>query len=835
MSHTDIKALVRRCQTIHAPDLNLSGYALTQIPSEIANFFWLKKLNLSTNNLTRIPDFIFNLTGLTHLYLNENEIHEIPKEINRLKNLIIFEMRDNQLIELPDTMGELIKLSRLVLDGNRLAAVPQSFSRLADLKGLDLDNNLIDIFPEHLCNLPVLTRLLLNNNHIETVPEHICHFRELEFFSVEENPIKQPPPEIVTQGLQDIRSFYHELRKQGDALLYEAKMVILGDPGAGKTSLTRKILDPKYRIGDEASTLGIDIHRWTFPTSDQGREFHANIWDFGGQEVYHATHQFFLTQRTLYILVLDGREERDFHYWLSVVNLFSTDCPLIVLMNEKHGRTFAIDERDCRARYTNIKEFAVVDIARNRGLEHFVELAKLYLCSLKHVGNLLPKTWADVRATLAKDNRYCISQDEYFQICKQHGIVEPQQALQLSGYFHDLGTFLHFSRDSQLKHLVILKPEWCTHAVYKLKDNEQIVASRGWFTRSFLESIWYESQYRDLHDEMLALLMKFELCYKTEDEHSYILPELRPKSQPDYPWHFERNLVVCYRYKFMPKGLITHLIVRCHRYIHNQYHVWRSGVILRRNDTYAEVIESIYDREIRIRIGGDAPGNLMVLLTEELEKVHARFRNLEIEKEIPCTCSTCINSLKPNFFSYDKILRRQKDGKSTVECDIDYKSVDVQSLLEGMIRPKDETLVFISYHPRDQGYHDALCSHLNTFTNNGLLKKFSQMDVDPGDNKEAALKESLERAGVVLMLVSADYVNSEFNKYRLPELIRGFGKRSKKVLWVPIHPCLIEEYDFNDLVPCWGGEPISTLQKADQDKAWVEVCRQLKRVVLEIS
>ncbi|WP_347242416.1 hypothetical protein [Nostoc sp. FACHB-888] len=30
-----------------------------------------------------------------------------------------------------------------------------------------------------------------------------------------------------------------------------------------------------------------------------GREFRVNIWDFGGQEIYHATHQFFLTRRSL--------------------------------------------------------------------------------------------------------------------------------------------------------------------------------------------------------------------------------------------------------------------------------------------------------------------------------------------------------------------------------------------------------------------------------------------------------------------------------------------------------------------------------------------------------
>jgi len=52
-------------------------------------------------------------------------------------------------------------------------------------------------------------------------------------------------------------------------------------------------------------------------------------WDFGGQEIYHATHQFFLTRRSLYLLVADDRkEDTDFNYWLEVVGLLSDQSPL---------------------------------------------------------------------------------------------------------------------------------------------------------------------------------------------------------------------------------------------------------------------------------------------------------------------------------------------------------------------------------------------------------------------------------------------------------------------------------------------------------------------------
>lgn len=81
--------------------------------------------------------------------------------------------------------------------------------------------------------------------------------------------------------------------------LYEAKMLILGEGGAGKTSLLRRLYQPGWPLPmEQESTKGISIYRHEFPLKN-GRRFRLNVWDFGGQEIYHATHQFFLTRRSL--------------------------------------------------------------------------------------------------------------------------------------------------------------------------------------------------------------------------------------------------------------------------------------------------------------------------------------------------------------------------------------------------------------------------------------------------------------------------------------------------------------------------------------------------------
>ena len=57
-----------------------------------------------------------------------------------------------------------------------------------------------------------------------------------------------PPPEIVAQGLEAIRRYWLQERDAGVDYLTEAKLLVVGESGAGKTSLAKKILDPDYEL-----------------------------------------------------------------------------------------------------------------------------------------------------------------------------------------------------------------------------------------------------------------------------------------------------------------------------------------------------------------------------------------------------------------------------------------------------------------------------------------------------------------------------------------------------------------------------------------------------------
>ncbi|NEQ58292.1 MAG: GTPase [Moorea sp. SIO4A1] len=667
--------------------LDLSGTQLKTVPESIGKLTNLTELNLSGNQLTTVPESIGKLTNLTKLNLSGNQLTIVPESIGKLTNLTELNLSKNQLTTVPESIGKLTNLTKLNLSFNhfnQLTIVPESIGKLTNLTELNLRTNNLKKIPESINQLILLTQLDLSFNQLITVPESITKLSNLTKLDLRDNPLENIPIEIAEKDIEAIRDYFRQL-KEGEDYIYEAKLLIVGEGCAGKTTLAKKIENPDYQLQEnEKSTEGIDIIQWTFPLED-GRDFRVNIWDFGGQEIYHATHQFFLTKRSLYTLVADtSKEDTDFDYWLNIVELLSDNSPLLIIKNERQNRHIEIKECALRGRFTNLKGTLATNLATNRGLEELLTQIKFNISNLPHIKQVaLPRTWKQVREALEEDSRNHISREEYLQICSNNGFTNDNDKLQLSGYLHDLGVCLHFQYDSLLKKKVILKPEWATDAVYKVLDNNDVIRNRGCFNRADLEKIWSEEKYADMQDELVQLMINFKLCYQIPgSKDSYIAPQLLTLNQPEYDWDQSDNLILRYTYDFMPKGIITRFIVEMHKLIYQQQYVWRSGVILNKDNTKAEVIEYYEQREIKIRVTGRHKRDLLTIVTNELDKIHDFYKRLKCSKLIPCNCSTCKNSQNPYLYQFDKLRERIAYGQNTIQCDSPpYNTVEVSSLI----------------------------------------------------------------------------------------------------------------------------------------------------------
>jgi len=342
------------------------------------------------------------------------------------------------------------------LGDNQLTNLPESITKLSNLTRLNLSKNQLTNLPESITNLSNLTRLYLRRNQLKNLPESITKLSDLTRLDLSKNPLETPPLEVAEKGIAAIRDYFEQLKQDSD-YLYEAKLLIVGEAGAGKTTLAKKIQDPDYQLKEEDSTQGIDVINWHFPYNKE-RDFRVNTWDFGGQEIYHATHQFFLTKRSLYILLIDNRKEDDnLYYWLNLVQLLSDNSPLLIIKNEKQDRERDIDQPGLRGQFTNLEKTLATNLKTNSGLGVILDHIKHYLRNLPHVGQVLPKTWKRVREVLEQDPRDSISLEEYWRICEENQITERSYQSQLSGYLHDLGVCLHFQDDPLLNKTLRLR------------------------------------------------------------------------------------------------------------------------------------------------------------------------------------------------------------------------------------------------------------------------------------------------------------------------------------------------------------------------------------------
>ena len=677
--------------------LDLTVNQLRQFPPEIGQLTSLQTLNLSRNQLSQLPPEIGQLTSLQTLDLTGNQLSQFPPEIGQLTSLQTLNLTGNQLRQFPPEIGQLTSLQTLNLSRNQLSQLPPEIGQLTSLQTLDLTGNQLSQLPPEIGQLTSLQTLDLTGNQLSQLPPEIGQLTSLQTLDLTGNQLSQLPPEIKkyfdnpTDAAKEIPRYYRQILEQEIDHIYEAKLLIVGEGGAGKTTLANKIKDRGYKlVSTEQSTKGIDIIRWKFPFQDD-KDFIVNIWDFGGQAIYHATHQFFLTKRSLYILVADSRkEDTDFFYWLNVVDLLSKTSPILIVKNEKQDRKREIDERQLRSEFLNLKEVLSSNLANNRGLSDIKQAIEHYIQTLPHVGTELPKTWVKVRQALETNPRNHITLEEYLDLCQENGFTRYKDKLQLSGYLHDLGVCLHFQDDDLLRKTIILKPTWGTDAVYHVLDNLQVIQNLGRFNRDDLAAIWHEEQYVTMRPELLRLMMNFKLCYEIpRSPHNYIAPQLLSPKSPDYPWDETDNLLLRYSYDFMPKGILTRFIVEMHQWIENPDRVWKTGVILSKDKARAEVIELYHRKEIHIRVCGDRRRDILTTVRYELDKIHATYERLKYNTLVPCNCKTCKGSQNPHFYVYDKLIEKITNNKKTVECDNKpYLNVEISGLIDDIGKSK---------------------------------------------------------------------------------------------------------------------------------------------------
>lgn len=593
--------------------------------------------------------------NVINLYLNKIGTKNIPPSIFLFNHLETLYLVKNGYEKFPVKITKIHKLKHLSLAFNDINTIPRDILNLSNLETLDLWDNKLSVLPTFVLDLPNLKDLSLNVNPLET-----------------------PPIEIARKGIDAVREYFKSLEEGERLPLNEVKVLLVGDGGAGKTSLVKQLLGQKFNK-NESQTHGINIRDWR--VQEDSKSINVHFWDFGGQEIMHATHQFFLSKRSLYVLVLDGRKEEDAEYWLKHIESFGGDSPILVVLNKMDENPgFEVNRRFLKDKYKGIKGFHRISCKKSKGIDEFSKKLSKELSKVEILETTWAKSWFDVKTKLQKMTDNFISYDEYKGICENENINEKEGQDTLVDFLNDLGVILHFE-DFKLLDTHVLEPKWVTQAVYKIINSEKLAKGKGVLKLSSLDQILRKKRKtdfhypRDRHPYIVELMKKFELCYEI-DEQTVLIPDLLEVAEPKIDFDDSDCLRFLIEYDFLPKSVVPRFIVKMHKDIKGQLR-WRTGVVMEDKafDSTALIKADERDKKIYIYVNGEQRRDYFSVIRHAFLTINNSFEKLQFVEKVPMQDEPSIT------VSYQHLTRLEKMGVEKYIPDGSEKAYKIKDLL----------------------------------------------------------------------------------------------------------------------------------------------------------
>lgn len=516
---------------------------------------------------------------------------------------------------------------------------------------------------------------------------------------VKDCPLQNPPVEIAKQGNDAILRYWEEAARSGTQKVNEARLLLVGQGQAGKTTLKEKLRDRRAAMPDpDATTKTIHIER--LPRKDsEGADFVLQVWDFGGQNIQKYAHQFFMSDSVVYALLSNTREQNpNFQYWLNIIEMLGKDSPFFIVQNEKDGHLEPLKNiTQIQERFPNT--FQSVEQVNLKNAEtdprfDILERRLLYAATqLPHAQKEYPRSFIQVRRALENlsETEQTIPFKQFRELCKAEGISNPELMNDYARTFTSLGIALHFADDLHLKNQVFLRPKWIIDALFGLLYTPVVEreGQEGRFSASDAESIWTGDEYEDMHGVLLQLMRHFKLCYALPSGHDYIVPQRLPtRTEPFVPPADATHLI--YRYRFLPSGILTQLTCTLHKYIEGDK-AWNDAVQFRAKNGQGRVFVRENNSEDSIEVFGFDPdkADLLNTVVDTIDEIHhtSKFGNLKVDKLVPCPCATCATARAKQepaeFFDYDFLLELLRDGEQESDrCKLSKKKFPIRDILQ---------------------------------------------------------------------------------------------------------------------------------------------------------
>ena len=658
-------------------ELDLSSNRLTTLPPQIGQLSALTWLSLSNNRLTTLRPEIGQLSALTELDLSSNRLTTLSPQVSHLLALTRLDLSNNQLTMLPPQIGQLSALTWLSLSNNQLTTLPPQIGQLSALTTLSLSSNQLTTLPPQIGQLSVLTELDLSVNQLTTLPLQIGQLLALKRLDlhgtaglgIPEDALGPTLDDVIQQGAKskppkEILDYYFTTRDGEGVALREMKLVVVGWGKAGKTTLVKRLarepMDP-----NERETHGIMIRPLTLGCTDG--KLQARVWDFGGQHVLHAMHEFFLTARSLYLLVLEQRSDRaetDAKYWLQLIRSYAPQAPVVVALNKSRGVERPLDRESLEKMYGPIVAWIPTECLPETdcpGAEKTILKLREALTVaaekrwIPEPRKLFPRKWMAIKGWLEgldKAGINYLNYETFAHECASRGESDERKQADVAALMHDLGVAMNYARDERLRDTemlqpgasasdidavlhsnllrderlrdtTVLRPDWLANGIYAVLRANLMLPGRPLVPDAVLTPEKLGEIYSVAAQEpvkmlkaadypmekwnfLLRLMNRFQLCFPLNEEGSQQLcPMLLHVGPPPGTDEPQGDDVVRLRYEcpVLPAPFVPRFIVRVFPLIQKNM-LWQRGVVLRYSNALARVWTTAEEKYLFVTASG---------------------------------------------------------------------------------------------------------------------------------------------------------------------------------------------------------------------------------------
>ncbi|XP_078486462.1 leucine-rich repeat serine/threonine-protein kinase 2 [Ciona intestinalis] len=586
-------------QLIH---LNINGNQIYVLPSTFLQTFpSIQHLDVSQNKLTHAEEqTTSDVTTLKYADLSKNYLENFPeflKHQTRLQTLIF--SRNNLSEHFSSLVWSAKRLSWLDVSHNNVVDVTMAIKSInsqwsSTLRVLKLSNNQVTVLPPVIGNLNKLEILDVSHNELMNLPNELGQLSStLTQLSIEGNPLNLDSA-ILKGSTRDLCGFLFARLKRSVPNV-RVKLMLIGDPRAGKTTLLQSLMRGRGRkrsvtigsysvgIGDKEppilATVGVDVNEWKLKHGN--KLYSVSAWDFAGQEDFYATHPCFLSERAMYVAVYDASKSveqlRTLKPWLAAIHARASHCPVLIigthadLINKENKQDIVRNLNEelnmmsgCKwfpqgARKNNSILHEVLDVresgpevTRVKGII-FDVITEAVVKGHTLVGNMVPSSYVELQNLLKieagkRENFPVISFTELADIvhgCHTNIGFENGAELMLAvRYLHQTGALLHFNDPrSRLCDYFFVKPSWLCqmlaqivtmkeHKSYKLQP---FVNEKGILSKNLFSQHFLKQVGSEEHKSFLPrlfrLLEHFEVVL-WQGGDSYLVPSQLPATKP---------------------------------------------------------------------------------------------------------------------------------------------------------------------------------------------------------------------------------------------------------------------------------------------------------------